>query len=311
MKKLFEVRKEHGGVFVTVFPGGLLIPWKPLSIGDYLKYHTDSTRGFIPSGLLEDEIFSKCVLDPTILRQVKFLEAGIITTVVQNIWQYSGPIGIDAFNRDLQTARDVVFSEELKGINQIVQLITIAYPYKLEEVYAMDYETFMLRAAMAEAKLLEMRIIPEPIEMKIPEVKESQEPNKDRPKIDAKALWEAQQRVGLSGGPKEKQGPRIASQKLSEVSKKGTKKKDQKSPVLEQLNKNSIKNKKEKLINFTAEQQEIDSFHLDNHDRREHKIVRDHILNEKLGKEKEKLVEDAQWIYADVIKELNKKNQKK
>jgi len=151
----------------------------------------------------------------------------------------------------------------------------MAFPYKPEEVYAMNYETLMERAVLAEYKLMEMGMISDPIGIQVPEGEGKPAPP-HRPRVDAKAMWDAQ------NAPKKK------------------KKKWKVSPVLEAEDRKSI--------NFEEDRLAADSSILDNHDRAEHPMVQEHIMNERLGPEREKLVNDAQWIYGDLIKELNKKN---
>jgi len=85
MKRLYEVREDYGGVYVTIFPDDFIVPWCPLPIGDFIEYNTAYLRGVIPLSRLEDEIFRKCVVDDAIVRQMDLLKAGIISTVVQNI----------------------------------------------------------------------------------------------------------------------------------------------------------------------------------------------------------------------------------
>lgn len=303
MQDLFSIRKKHGAVYVTAFEDGQLVPWHPLSIGDYIKYNRDYNRGLIPSSIIEDEIYRKCVVDPVYLSQMPFLNAGVISVVVMNIWQYSGPVGIQEFNSDLQIARNVMFGDGTRAIQELIQLITMAFPYKPEEVEAMDYETFMLRLVQSEKKLLELGIIKESIEMKdLTEQKPGKKklPHKvlepDKPKLDAKKLWEVQQGLRPPATP-----PVNPQQKAPQPSQSESpnSKWYKVSPVLEATNK--------KKINFQAEAASADDTMLDSHERIEPQEVKDFIRKKKLGSERDKMIEDARWIYADLLKELAKK----
>jgi hypothetical protein len=282
MQKLFEVRKQHGSTYATVFPDGTIVPWKPLSIEDFIKYSFDQFRGLIPPVHLEDEIFKKCIIDTTYIRQMSLLKAGIVSTVVSNIWQYSGPTGIDAFNNDLNTARQMLNADGVKAIHQLVEMVTLAFPYKPEEVYQMDYETLLMRVAQAEAKLLQLGTIKEPIQMKDEDKKPQRGPRPSDPnqkfksRIDAKKLWEEQRGIKQQDQPI--------------PSKDQEKKWWKKSPVLEVPPKHNI--------DFNTEQKEHDIFALSGHEKADVHIARD------------KMVKDAQWIYADLIKELAQKNKK-
>lgn len=290
MNQLYEVRKAHGDTFVTVFNDGLLVPWKTLSIGDYIKYSKDKNRGAVPSSHLEDEIFKKCVLDDSIIRQFEYLNAGIVSTVVINIWQFSGPTGVSEFNNDLQVARQMMDAPDVRALHELVQVISIAFPYKPEEIYEMDYQTFLFRLAQSERKLIQMGIyLKEPISLQPAEEEKPQKRNKlgkitqpdeqERPKVDVRKLWEEQQ------SPKKPPPPKLKPDEVKTTGEKWWKK----SPVLEAPNR--------KNIDFASEAAEDYHLALTGHEKADIHI------------EAAKMVEDAQWIYADLIKELN--NRKK
>ena len=265
---LCAVRQLHGRGYVSIFPDGLIVPWKPLSVQEYLAYDQDTLAGVIPLAFLEDEIFKSCVLDPVIVGQVRFLKAGIVSTVVGHIWSFSGPTDSNAFHRDLEMARQMLYGGNSKAIHQLVELITMAFPYKPEEVYQMDYQILMLRAAQAETKLIQMGILQKPIEL---EGAPPQETLKPRIKVDAKQLWEEQHQ----------------SKPAASITPKKYDKWYKKSPVLEAKNK--------KKINFKKEQLEADAG-LRGWDKADQHILANN------------MVEDAKIIYADLIKELEAKN---
>lgn len=281
MQQLYEIRKLYGNTFVTAFDDGFLVPWRPLTMGDYITYSQDRERGLIPSPCLEDEIFVKCVQDQSILRQKDFLKAGIVSTVVINIWQFSGPTSIDSFNNDLETARQILNFSETKAIHQLVQIITMAFPYKPEEVYDMPYDLFMLRLAQSESKLLQLGLfLKEPIYLapEKPEVPEKKAA--PRPKVDAKKLWDEQQQ------PQQKPNKRPPPVKLDEVKTTGDKWWT-KSPVLEAPN--PVK------IDFAKEAREQMNFGASGHEKADIHVATAQMVN------------DAQKIYADLIGELKKR----
>lgn len=301
MQKIYEARKEYGDVFVTIFNDGLTVPWKPLSVGEYIKYSQDYHRKIIPFASLENEIFQKCVIDGTIIRQMSFLKAGIITVVVDNIWEYSGPTSINNFNKDLQSARAIINAEGSRALHDITQVITMAFPYKPEEVYLMDYHTFLLRAAQAERKLINLGVMKEPIVMKDLRAEEEAHRKKyeasatqsARPRVDAKKLWEEQRQANQST---------IATQEKEY--KKTTEMPKEKwwnvSPVLEAMG------QKKHNIDFATEKQMADESNLDNHDRAEHPIMRKYLTDSKTKESRAKMIKDAQWIYKDLIENINK-----
>ena len=199
LSDLRKLRDQYGGVFVTQLPSGRSIPWKPISIGEYIRYDLDVKRGLITQAQIEDEIFKKCVLDESVIREMPFLKAGDVSTVTYNIWQYSGPSGVEEFNHDLDIARSMLANPGTAVIHELVQLILLAFNYKPEEVYAMDYETFMTRVVQAETKLLQSGMMKKPIKLEVQGEKKSRIPfsnlNDEPPRssVDLKELWKQQQ----------------------------------------------------------------------------------------------------------------------
>lgn len=275
MPTLYEVRELYGGVYTTNFPDGLVVPWKPLSVGDFIKYSHDTLRGFIVVGQLEDEIFSKCVLDKKIISSIKKLKAGTVSIVVNHIWYYSGPTTPEGIEEDLSTSRGLLNLPQTRIIHELVHFIGLAFPYKPEEIYAMDYETLLMRTAQAESKLLQTGVIQESlhfIDLSNQEEVKDPKPPKQKNKVDAKRLWEEANKT-----PKLRPDP-IPDKKEKRIS-----------PILESPPKHNIK--------FDLESKEQDLM-LTGHEKADNHI------------ERAKMVKDAQVIYADVIKELEIKKQK-
>lgn len=287
MRQIYDIRKAHQGTYLTAFPDGTIIPWKPLSINDWIKYSRDYNRGVIPDSYLEDEIFRKCVLDQSFIRQLDHLAAGKITTVVTNIWQFSGPLQFDSLVNDLNTSRQLLQSEGIEVIHQLATLISTAFPYKPEEVYALDYETLLLRAMQAEQKLLLLGIIQEPIQI-TKQANNQQSTNAPRkPRVDAKKLYDEQQKKKKQPTP-----PPQTKEKWWNVS-----------PVLESENPTQI--------DFAIERQADDLTVLDNHDRREPPEIRNFIIQKKTKETRAKMVEDAKVIYKDLIAEMRNRRANK
>jgi len=287
MDRLYEARKEYGSTLGTLFPNGLFVPWKPLSLKKYIQYHQDNNRNLISAAQLEDEIFKQCVTDDAVVRQMPFFKAGIITTVVQNIWEYSGPQDVERFNRDLQLAREVLTANGVRGLHELVKVITMAFPYKPEEIYEMEYETVLIRAAQAEDKLLQLGALKEPLSfLDETEQQQPQQPPPERPlqNVDPRELWE-QQRKAKTTKPPPQPAPASAPKTPS-----GKKKWWDKSPVLEGPGTHKI--------DFEQERAEHDVFGVSSHEATDLHINR------------AKMVEDAQVIYADLLEELKKKHDK-
>lgn len=291
MLEIHELRKAHGGVYVTVLPDGRLVPWKPLSMHDWIRYSRDYTRALIPDSHLEDEIFRKCVLDDSLVRQLDFLSAGIVTAVVVHIWQHSGPVDTPTLISDLETSRAMIHGEGLRAVHELVQLITMAFPYKPEEVYAFDYETFMFRVAQAEEKLLAMGMIQERIVLKAEE--QADKPEKPKIKVDAKKAWEIQEKQkALASNP-------MVQQQKQDAQTISRKKWWDASPVLEADS--------PRQINVQTEGKDENNFILDNHDLTEPAEMQKYLIEMKSKESRDKMIQDAQWIYKDLIETLEKK----
>ena len=98
-----------------------------------------------------------------------------------------------------------------------------------------------------------------------------------RPAVDAKALWDEQE----NRKPKKD----ITREKWWDVS-----------PVLE--------TKKRKNIDFAAANNDVEEWVLDNDEKASPPEVRKHIMKMKTKENVQSLVQDAQWIYKDLIAAL-------
>ena len=143
----------------------------------------------------------------------------------------------------------------------------------------MDYETFMLRLAQAEKKLLDLGIIKEPVVMR--EKEKDQKKTVQRPKIDAKKLWEEQQQQIPVSEPQQ-----ISNKKWWKIS-----------PVLEATKKTKINLRESKDLNA--------SLLLDNDEKASSPEVREYILEEKTKSIQGKMIADAEWMYKDLLAELS------
>ena len=184
---MFEhLRELHSEVYVTSFPDGTDVPWKPLSYGDFVRFSTAFQSGEVLSVKLEDDVFRIAVLNKALVQYIDELPAGIVSTVVTHIMNVSGPDTIDAFNQKLEDNR--VKSES--PLHMIVTVICRAFPaYTPEIIYSLDYETVMLRLAQAERLLLDAQIIAEPIAL----YKEGEGPQQQKTKEappEVRRAWE-------------------------------------------------------------------------------------------------------------------------
>lgn len=184
MTSIHDFREQYGDVYITEAPDGLVVPWRPLSIGEYFEYEIKFGQGIIAPAVLEDEIFRKCVADEVIVNGLDRLKAGTVTTVVATIMQHSGPVSANDIENALESARH----QANQVIHKMVTLICRAFPgYKPEDLYTLNYDTFMLRLAQAEDKLIQNGSLSEPLSLtnQAPEQPtKAQPPVSKKPKVD-------------------------------------------------------------------------------------------------------------------------------
>jgi hypothetical protein len=166
---LHRIRKQYGNVYVTIFSEELIVPWTTLSIEDYIKYNRQQQFNILSSSEQEEEIFRKYVLDQDLVNAIEYLQAGIVSTVVSNIWISSFPMQLDIIASDMDLLRNEFQAKDTKIYHEMISLILLAFPYKPEEVYAMNYDTLMTRFAQAEEKLLRQGILQEHVEFVHPQ----------------------------------------------------------------------------------------------------------------------------------------------
>jgi hypothetical protein len=161
MESIANYRKRYGKNWLSTFPDiDLQIPWRALTVQEFLDYDQMFRIGQYTDIEIEDEIFCLCVLEPVYVENIDRLQSGIVTSVVQHIMQLSGQIDPASLNNDLNYARAAVQD----FMSSAVTLVCSVFPaYKPEDVFALPYETFMKRVAMAEKRLLELGVLQEPL----------------------------------------------------------------------------------------------------------------------------------------------------
>jgi hypothetical protein len=159
-KRLSNIRRLYGSTYVSTLRDGVLVPWRQLSLGDYFEYDSQMTEGKIPQYVIEEEIFRRCVLDKSLVQNMYRLKAGTITVVARAIMLYSGPQTIDELNSGLNLYREIADQLQHK---MAIQICKVFPAYKPEDIYAMDYNTVLLRVAQAERVLAERGELSEPI----------------------------------------------------------------------------------------------------------------------------------------------------
>ena len=184
------LREEHGSCYITELSDGKLVPWNPLNIKDYIKYKQDFDRGLIAVSVIENEIFCQCVVDSFLVKNINKQKAGTISSVVKKIMEVSAAQNIHEFNYHLAAARQQTLENPY---HEMARIICVAFPaYKPEDVYELQYDTFMLRLAQAEKHLLTIGYLQEPVQLLSTTEEEQIEQTVKPPPVDLKAAFDKQ-----------------------------------------------------------------------------------------------------------------------
>lgn len=157
--KVVGYRKRYGDNWLTTFDN-LEIPWRQLTLQEFLDYDDLFRSGRYTPIEVEDEIFCAAVLESIYIENIDILPAGIVSTVATQIMQISGAQSPEQIAEDLNIAR----SQVQDFISSAVTMICSVFPaYTPETVYELKYDMFMRRLAMAEKRLFELGILREPL----------------------------------------------------------------------------------------------------------------------------------------------------
>jgi hypothetical protein len=159
-------RREYGSNWISILPDGSEIPWRQLTLQEFIDYNNLLVANQYTLADIEDEVFAKAVLDPFYVENIDLLLAGTISAVVYQIMLVSGTTEPGQLQNDLNQARHLVnnFFDEA-----VVHICTVFPAYTPEEVFALNYDVFIKRLAQAERKLLSIGFITEPLQIFGPE----------------------------------------------------------------------------------------------------------------------------------------------
>ena len=150
-------------LFEMCFPEGPRLVFGTLTFQSFLRIRDLMNRcpELLPQ--LEEAVFLKCLVEPQFLvHEIGHMKAGIITTVANLIYQFSGPQNMDDITQHLNQERIIV--QDLTY--QAVATICRAFPaYTPDAVLQLSWATLVNRLAMAEAVLLNTGAISEPLEI--------------------------------------------------------------------------------------------------------------------------------------------------
>ena len=196
MQDVLRIREQHGNNFAIRLPCGQFIPWRALSVSEYLEYKNLLQAEAYPPAFIQDEIFKKCVLDTTLVKNIGKLKAGTVSIVAEAIMVHSGPQNIDDFNQLLNIARHL--ADQI--VPTLTTMVCTAFPaYTPDSLQELDFVTFMTRVAQAESKLLGAGIIAQPLSFSSSDEQPQEVPEKKAPPVppkpeDLAGIWNDQQR---------------------------------------------------------------------------------------------------------------------
>jgi len=183
-----RLRRRYGEVasYISILSDKSEVPWVPLTIGEYLKSIREVGRS---PELVEDDIFTKCVKNEYLVKNLDSLKAGTIETVVRGILNNSAPSTIEDFNIILNFYR---YQIDASIYDQLVIMICDNFNYTPREVYSMHLEEFMHTVALAERRMLENGSILEPIVIEDKQQIEQQHVQQKNESKNLKDLYEQQ-----------------------------------------------------------------------------------------------------------------------
>lgn len=145
--EVVDAYKKSGVLYVTQFAWGAVI-WRPLSWSEVGLYEKLFVMAPSAKAELEEKIFHDCVTEhPLPQEDFDSWQAGIVTTVANQILRVSASTRPEEFLQRLESIRQVVSNDVLY---QIFARIMRVFPYKMEELLAMPLETLFERLAMVE-----------------------------------------------------------------------------------------------------------------------------------------------------------------
>jgi len=185
MKDPSTLRERYGEGFILELPDGQIVPFRLLSVSDYFKYSRAKAAGIISSEVLEDEIFSKCVLDEVLVENIYKQKAGTPTVVAEAVLGYSAPNSKEEFEYFFNHNRQLVQN----ALYQLVIYVCMAFPsYTPDDLLSKDIHELFFLLALAEGKLLEGGVLAEPLSFFGAQQQQPEPKKKPKPKVDLSKL---------------------------------------------------------------------------------------------------------------------------
>jgi hypothetical protein len=151
--------KDYPEVYITTFPDGLSVAWKPLSWKRFQEI--ESYRRTVPDYLLEELIFKESVLDSHICLISDSLKAGVVSTISASVIASSGPVDPLKANLELMQERALLKSSLT---NEIILLLCRAFPaYTPTDIENMTWTEIKKHLVQAEIILQQLGILKKPL----------------------------------------------------------------------------------------------------------------------------------------------------
>jgi len=158
---IIDAKLKYGDLYrYTSTDEEVSVTYRLLNWKEYSAFIELLDSGIVARSIVEEQIFSICVLEESYVESIEDLLAGDILTLVNLILVQSGP----------QTEEDVAYKldekrERVYSLNsQITSLICMAFPgYSPEDIGNMSWDKVAQILALAESILLKSHVIEEPL----------------------------------------------------------------------------------------------------------------------------------------------------
>jgi len=143
-----EAFKKHRILYISQFEWGAFI-WRPLTWDEASLYARLFDMAPKAKADLEEEIFNLCIIEHP-MPEEDFWEwqAGVVTTVANQIIYFSRPQGPEDFLERLEAVKTMA---QQNAFNAMYAYIIKAFPsYKIEDLQVLPLEALLERIAIAE-----------------------------------------------------------------------------------------------------------------------------------------------------------------
>ena len=135
-------------LYVTDFPQGISVIWKPLTLKDHKRFQALVQRGFLTEDEAKIEAFKICVIENN---SITAYRAGIVLTVGALIFLVSGFDSLENFIQQVDEAKSTYGQS---AIDIVYNVILLAFPsYTYHDVDKLTKQELLKLFALADSKL--------------------------------------------------------------------------------------------------------------------------------------------------------------